>query len=125
MNNGVRYDYKKESYLVDTSLSNSLLGRSDSAKVISDFLDCSRSCPNCLYVFGAGNKYQEYREENLRSDGTYQLKSKDKQIEMSFIKDGVAKQANYKFGFVGKSLVLFVPSFFIPKDIEITLEKIE
>jgi hypothetical protein len=125
MNNGVYYDYKRETYLVDTALSNSLRGRSDSVEVIGDFLDWSRSCPNCFFVFGAGNKYQEYREYDLRSDGTYQLKSKDKQIEVRFMKDGVAKQANYKFSFVGKSLVLFVPSFFIPKDIELTLEKIE
>ncbi len=125
VNNGVKYDYKKESYSVDKSLSNSLQGRWDSSKVIRNFLNWARSCPNCIYVFGPENIYQEYREEDLRSDGTFKLRSNTKQIEVAFLKDNVTKHANYKFNFINENLVLYVPSFFISGDIELLLERVK
>ena len=124
MNNGVSYNYKKDSYFVTKSLGDKLHGRTDSAKVVADFLNWASSCSNCLYVFGSGTIYQEYRDEDVRSDGTFRIKSGQNEVEVSFIKDGTPKNATYNFKFEKGELILFVPSYFIKKDLELRLEKL-
>ncbi len=123
MDNGVNFDYKAESYTVNKSLSNTLCGRLDSAKVVKEFLNWALSCSNCFYIFGSDNSYKEYREEDIRSERSFQLKPGQKKMNVYFLKDGRSKKVTYKYELLNEKLFLYVPSFFIKDKIEITLEK--
>jgi hypothetical protein len=123
LNNGVNSDYKLESYTVNTPFGNSLRGRTDSSRVIADFLNWASSCSNCFYVFGPGNLYKEFREDELRSDGTFRLKAGKQEMDVSFIKDKTPRIVTYLFAFEKEQLILFVLSFFIKDKLALRLEK--
>lgn len=124
IDNGVIYNYDKDKLIVPDSIAISLKGRQDSARVIKNFSSWASSCRNCIYEFSATGIYQELREDELRSEGSYTVDLKEQKIKANFKKDGVNKEVIYPYNWQGKYLIIFVPSFFIPYPIEIRLELI-
>ena len=123
MDNGVRYDYKTDTFVVSQALKDTL----DKHK--SDFFDLeyyvgwAGGCRECYFVFGKDGTYQEYRETELRSKGTYRLSTADSTVRIVVHLEEKRIPKTYKYRFPGERLWLHIPSAFRKEGLAIELER--
>jgi len=122
MDNGVRYDYKTTNYTISQALSNKLKVDSNGLE-LEDYIEWAKSCQNCYFVFMSDSTYSEFREQEIKTEGTFSLNLKDSTINV-FKKIGTnIIPVQYKYGYSGQRLILRVPSFFTKEDLLLELEK--
>jgi hypothetical protein len=122
MDNGVRYDYKSETYTVSQALKDSLHKHKTTFSSLKDYISWANSCRECYYVFKGDSTYQEFRETQLRSVGTFWIIPKDRTIKVLVKVGNKNVPKDYKYEFSKQRLMLEVPSFFRKEGIILELE---
>lgn len=121
MDNGVKYDYKTETHTVSKALKDTLEKHKGGLFDLEDYINWARSCSECYFVFRRDGTYQDYRETNLRSEGTYAVRDSTIKILLKIGGKNVPK--DYKYKFSGSRLVLRMPSIFMKQGINVELER--
>ena len=122
MDNGVKFNYKTETYVVSQELKDTLNNRKENFFDLDDYINWAASCGNCNFVFLADGTYQEFRETELRSEGSFSLVPKDSSMNLT-IKSGDRNISKvYQYYMKGERLVLRMPSFFLKEHERITVE---
>jgi hypothetical protein len=123
MDNGVRYDYKNETYSVSEGFRKWLRDSTDGFWKLEDFVGFAMSCPRCYYVFGRDGQYQEYREETLRYEGFYTINEKRKQIDVIVCYNGQEYARHYPYTLSKGRLIMTVPSMQRKSGLDLELER--
>ncbi len=122
MDNGVKFNYKTETYTVSQKLKDTLNNRKENFFDLDDYINWAASCSNCNFVFLEDGTYQKFRETELRSEGSFSLVSKDSSMNLT-IKSGDRNTSKvYQYYMEGERLVLRMPSFFLKEHERITVE---
>lgn len=121
--NGVRYDYQRDSYTVDDNFRKWLTDSTDWS--LEDYIEMAKSCPNCYYMFFKDGRYQEIREEEVRYEGVYSVNRKEKMINVILCYNGREYPSQYSYSFVNGRLKMNVPSMQRKDGIIVELERRE
>ena len=125
MDNGVRYDYKTGEYIISKKLKDSLSKQKDNLFTLDDYINGSKSCSDCYFLFTKEGVYQELRGDMLRTEGTFQQSLKDSTLKIVIKAKDEDISKSYKYFFTNSRLVLSVPSFWTKENYTIELEKID
>lgn len=120
--NGVRYDYKTNTYTVSKALRDSLDKWKSSLFNLDDYITWAGSCSNCYFVFKPNGFYQELREAEVRTEGSFQVIPTSSIIKINAKVNDRTVSKKYEYRFVGRRLVLKIPSFFLKENQRIKLE---
>jgi hypothetical protein len=123
VNNGIRYNYKTDSFVVSKKFSDSLIGRKDSLEAISLFKSFASQYSDYYFVFNKDGSYQEILNGEIRIEGTFEVDQTKKIINVLLKKAGKEKPAIYKYEFTEPNLKIFLSSYFLKDDLELTLER--
>ena len=123
MDNGVRYDYKTDTFLVSKALKDTLEKQNSDFWNVDYYINWAGSCRECYFVFGKDGSYQEYRETDLRSNGTYVVNPADSTIQVVVYVNENRIPKKYKYLFVDQRLSLHIPSFFRKEGLYLELER--
>lgn len=125
VDNGVRYDYQRDSYAIDDKFIKWVSDSTDGFWSLKDYIELASSCPNCYYVFFKDGRYQEFREEELRYEGVYSVNKREKKINVILCINGLEYPRQYSYSLLNGRLRMRVPSMQRKEGLLVELERRE
>jgi hypothetical protein len=124
VNSGVYYNYKNDSSFVSKKLSDSLIGKKDSAELIEAFSGYARNFENYDLTFDTLGIYKEYRNDKIVVEGIYQVNEAEKKINLIITRGKMKVTDSCDFIFEKKNLKLFIPNELVNSKLELILERL-